>query len=61
MTEKRNNPLDRMFAPRGIAVFENHATTVEDVDVERALRGIRHAVVYTATSSTLVNGVKDVP
>ena len=66
-----------------IAVFENHATTVEDVDVEktsrimrkeyqsrgipvfanveRALRGIRHAVVYTATSSKLVNEVKDVP
>ena len=41
MTEKRNNPLDRMFAPRGIVVFENHATTVEDVDVEKTSRIMR--------------------
>ena len=66
-----------------IAVFENHAMTVADVEVEktsrilrkayqargipvfsnveRALRGLRHAVSYTATNSKLVNEVKNVP
>lgn len=66
-----------------IAVFENHATTIEDVDVEktsrilrkayqsrgipvfpnveRALRGVRHAAADTSWRSKFVNTVKDAP
>ena len=78
--------LERLKKASGreiIAVFENHAVTVADVDVEktsrivrkayqsrgipvfhnveRALRGVRHAVAYASTRSKLVNKVKDVP
>ena len=78
--------LERLKKKSGreiIAIFENHAVTVADVDVEktsrilrkayqsrgipvfpnveRALRGVRHAVAYTTTHSKLVNEVKDVP
>ena len=50
--EKTSRIMRKEYQSRGIPVFAN---------VERALRGIRHAVVYTATSSKLVNEVKDVP
>jgi acyl-CoA synthetase (NDP forming) len=78
--------LERLKKKSGreiIVVFENHAVTVADVDVEktsrilrkayqsrgipvfpnveRALRGIRHAVAYASTRSKLVNKVKDAP
>ena len=123
MTEKKNNPLDRIFSARGIAVFggisrpgafgnlialilirygypgklypisskggelNGHTIykcmTVTEVDVEktsrilrkayqsrdipvfpnvdRALRGIRHAVAHATAHSKLVDIVKNVP